>query len=1099
MKKFQALKSGLSLVMAVSMLWISPISSLAAEIKTAIVTEGETHQSETGISSSTEIHETSKDSSSTEGKSSLDSKTSTGNNSNTGNNISIDTSNNSNSSNKEKINEKEKSSKDNNEDTSDKDSSKNDSSKKDSSKEDSSINDDNLEEDTKEKDDASEETDCEHKEFQYKSNKDGTHSKICTECQEEITEDCEYDSDGVCKLCGFEEEKEDEEPKTFKVKVHDYTITAEVPAGAFDEDVRFKADMIEELSDEEKSLTNSVTEVEVVADYIAFDLRFVYGDDDTEIEPKDGYSIKISIEADDINTEEIIHIEDEKKAELIETKTVDSAIEFEADSFSTYVVVVPDSVKKDKSKILYEKTAYGSAYTGISYSRINDISNESRAKYNWWRGKNSYSNPRYAFQVMRNVDNYKVLFPYYQDNNYCYIIETTNNNHPDSFKFYFEAPENYYIASIQTYDTNGRIDYEAYQGYQTKVEYDTKLSEALDRNYNGIFVDLQPIPNKLTADTTVVTGATFVNYANYTTAFGNSFVFNNGSSNIKSNTCNYGQVYQDIAARSLSGDQFKLARDNGNPLFPAYETRSNYNYITDYHDNVGVTFNKDTDGYWTIDSSQYKYVYNKNTKTVVTTSGQQFRPFDYDDNHFGMILPINFSINETGTTNGKDTVFKFFGDDDVFVYVDGKLVLDLGGIHNSVNGQINFKTGEIIIDGHSADGSELTSSVDGTCYANKGVGDTNLYNIISENSPAELSKKEHVLTVVYFERGGNLSNCKISFNFTKNETRNVEYKGFKLDEKGNPLAGATFKLFTDEACTNVAQIGIGQEAVTVSDSAGTISFKGLSAGVIPDGANEVSKTYYMKEINAPDGYVTPETALWRLTLTAKKDGTYVSSLVAVNGEAQHLSLDRYKKQVMDANTSTLFIKNEKVRVGKTLNISKFVSDGTGVNPDPSGRYKFIIKKDVEGVQSPLANQTYKVGDQEFTTNEEGYFFLKADETAVFENLYDSKYIVGEVEVKSDSYSLSSYNTRVIIDDDKENVAYYESSFEAAREVIIDFINGYDERGFEIYATDKKVDFINQMTYTLPETGGSGIYLFTISGVLMLIGAALLLYKTKRFI
>ena len=95
--------------------------------------------------------------------------------------------------------------------------------------------------------------------------------------------------------------------------------------------------------------------------------------------------------------------------------------------------------------------------------------------------------------------------------------------------------------------------------------------------------------------------------------------------------------------------------------------------------------------------------------------------------------------------------------------------------------------------------------------------------------------------------------------------------------------------------------------------------------------------------------------------------------------------------------------------------------------------------------------------------------------------------------------MSSYNTRVIIDDDKENAAYYESSFEAAREVIIDFINGYDERGFEIYATDKKVDFINQMTYTLPETGGSGIYLFTISGVLMLIGAALLLYKTKRFI
>lgn len=125
----------------------------------------------------------------------------------------------------------------------------------------------------------------------------------------------------------------------------------------------------------------------------------------------------------------------------------------------------------------------------------------------------------------------------------------------------------------------------------------------------------------------------------------------------------------------------------------------------------------------------------------------------------GLRVDIPFTISANGKDdNGRDTVFNFTGDDDLWVYVDGKLVLDMGGAHTKASGHINFTTGEVTIDSAydyvkdwpgGGEGSNVytpkTSSIAGT-------------NLIERNT-------EHTLTIFYMERGLFRSNLSISFNF----------------------------------------------------------------------------------------------------------------------------------------------------------------------------------------------------------------------------------------------------------------------------------------------------------------------------------------------
>ena len=136
---------------------------------------------------------------------------------------------------------------------------------------------------------------------------------------------------------------------------------------------------------------------------------------------------------------------------------------------------------------------------------------------------------------------------------------------------------------------------------------------------------------------------------------------------------------------------------------------------------------------------------------------------------FGTKLEFKFRLTDKGTVVGTDRKehpikFNFSGDDDVWVYVDGKLALDVGGAHGKVTGQIDF-SGEDI--NKTATVSETKVS-QGSSTESKDTKSS--FNIEGSNSD------EHTLTMFYMERGMWESNMKVSFNFPDENEFAVEKK-----------------------------------------------------------------------------------------------------------------------------------------------------------------------------------------------------------------------------------------------------------------------------------------------------------------------------------
>lgn len=220
------------------------------------------------------------------------------------------------------------------------------------------------------------------------------------------------------------------------------------------------------------------------------------------------------------------------------------------------------------------------------------------------------------------------------------------------------------------------------------------------------------------------------------------------------------------------------------------------------------------------------------------------------NHHFGMSMTTEFVQPNGGkTTKGEDMVFEFSGDDDVWVYIDGVLVGDLGGIHEKATLKINFATGDVHV-GHVDNANDPEKTIqDTTIRAMYEAAGADVSNF-SINSPNTFSgSTKHTLSFFYLERGAGASNMSLKFNLTTLPSSEVE----KVDQNGKAVQGATFALYRSDADWNEQGKAIAQG--TTDDKGRLVLLKPDRSVLSFDEEHADRHDYFvLKETGLPAGY-----------------------------------------------------------------------------------------------------------------------------------------------------------------------------------------------------------------------------------------------------
>ena len=240
---------------------------------------------------------------------------------------------------------------------------------------------------------------------------------------------------------------------------------------------------------------------------------------------------------------------------------------------------------------------------------------------------------------------------------------------------------------------------------------------------------------------------------------------------------------------------------------------------------------------------------------------------------FGIRTDIDFFLpNDSGSqdeygnygnisTRGEHMIFDFHGDDDVWVFVDGELVLDIGGLHGVMFGQIDFSSGTVIT---GKDGGTTTKQ--------------SFTELLGHN----INEGTHTMSIYYMERGSSQSNCAIYFNIAPRYDLEITKEDIVSADK---LNGAVFTIYNDEALTSPAQLWDSEEAHNEDMKDGSID-NAKSTFTVVDGIAKcwgisAGKTYYIYETTPPPGYPESDDII-RITLNNR--GTATIETTTLHGE-----------------------------------------------------------------------------------------------------------------------------------------------------------------------------------------------------------------------
>lgn len=332
---------------------------------------------------------------------------------------------------------------------------------------------------------------------------------------------------------------------------------------------------------------------------------------------------------------------------------------------------------------------------------------------------------------------------------------------------------------------------------------------------------------------------------------------------------------------------------------------------------------------------------------VFTESGKNLSPIGIKDgendklnHHFGMSMTTEFVQPNGGkTTKGEDMIFKFSGDDDVWVYIDGVLVGDLGGIHEKATLDINFATGEVKVghvDGANGTKKEIEKTTIKAKFDAAGADTTNFSGSTFRDST------KHTLSFFYLERGAGASNMSLKFNLTTLPSSEVE----KVNQNGQAVNGATFELYRSDgpnADWNKAEL-VAQG--TTKDGGQLILQKKSDGSVLSfDNQHAEGHDYFvLKEVGLPEGY--------RSSLTSSTSATpgelhLQYKPAAADGSGGVVVAPETTVTTADGTTqwtgSRMWLNGGYLAAKETISLSKDIKDNKD-NPISSGTTFAVVLK-----------------------------------------------------------------------------------------------------------------------------------------------------------
>lgn len=383
------------------------------------------------------------------------------------------------------------------------------------------------------------------------------------------------------------------------------------------------------------------------------------------------------------------------------------------------------------------------------------------------------------------------------------------------------------------------------------------------------------------------------------------------------------------------------------------------------------------DGYYVYDSygSEGNYaVYNSTTNSFNVydkagvykgdaskeTNLGQFFPFDsaskvFDENgnnlspkkivdgstdlnhHFGMSMTTEFVQPNGGkTTNNEDMIFEFSGDDDVWVYIDGVLVGDLGGIHEKATLKINFATGAVHV-GHVDNANDAEKTIqDTTIKAMFEAAGADTKNF-RDNTFSDSTK--HTLSFFYLERGAGASNMKLKFNLTTLPSSEVE----KVNQNGEAVQGARFALYQSDENWKTQGDPIAQGTTGANGRLVLLKSDGSVLSFDEEHNTNHCDYFVLKEVSLPEGYRSSLTS----STTATPGELHLQyKQAATSGSGGVVVAPQTTVTTADENTwtgSRMWLNGGYLAAKETISLPQNTKDNKG-NPISSGTTFAVVLK-----------------------------------------------------------------------------------------------------------------------------------------------------------